>query len=1507
MKFKSNVELEALSNATTDTDRFIVSDSNTLKYRTGSQVLSDIGGQASLTNPVTGTGTLNFVSKFTSTGSTLGNSLIYDNGTYVGIGTTSPGYKLDIAAVINNQKLFRLSHPSAPTEAGFMIGFNSDGITNDVIVSQSVEYSSVDYDVININRSNRNVGIGTTSPADKLEVLGNIRLRQSLSNAETVYISTNSRGGGTNDADLRLGNSNNGDILTINNANVGIGTVSPGAKLVVSDDSTTIASSITNSNSGGSGLQITAASGTNNILQLRNYLGGEVMRVRGDGNVGIGTTIPGFKLDVSGNGIRNIRTTAGWAGWFENTGSSSGVIVTAGVDSGDAPLLIRKQDGTELFSVRGNGTSWFNGGNVGIGTTSPGYKLDVAGEVRANNLFRTTDGTNIGLFGSSVFASNVIGVGSSNAVPLVLGTSATERMRILANGNVGIGTTNPGAALHVQSSTTKLFLSNTDFNTSTTTGSGLILHTGASSGNTYGQIYAFQSGNTSYANLVVPGGNVGIGTTSPGAKLDVNGDVFINSNYTGSNVAANDLTIGKTTTGNHGITIATGPTYTGSIYFGDSDNNDAGIIGYQHSDNSMKFTTNRSEKMRITSSGIFMVGGTTGGYAGTKIHVGNFTDSQNGINILTSTTGYGHILFGDGTGADTYRGQITYYHGDDSMSFNASGSEKLRIVSGGGISFAGATNFGSAGQILKSNGSASPAWVDASTVIGGPYLPLSAGASYPLTGDVVISSTMPKLTFTDLQQDDWRIMNDNGDFRFTNIDGSGHALVFAANNNATFAGDVNVTGVIDTAQYINVGTQNSTFSENNLRFRSAGPAYLDHNTVSQTIKFRLSSASSLDVIPFEITPFYMASSVDMYFGDNDKLRLGASSDLQIYHDGSNSFIEDVGTGSLIIKSSPIIEMKGANNEFIARFIENGSVDLYYNNNLKFETTGTGVTVTGDVTASGTVNADTYFQSTDASAVLATNGAGSVFLRPNGPGSGTGALSVASSGNVVALGTVTAPTFLGDLDGTINTATTAVTKANATNDTTVATTAFVQNLIGTIPAGLVFQGTWNAATNTPTLTSGTGTTGHFYIVSTSGSTNLDGVTDWVTGDWAVFIEQGATDAWEKVDNSSVLDGAGTGQTVALWSGSGTSNTLDDSILTQSGGSIITQTATSVAQYSLDSIAANDSVVNFKQAGVQKAKIGYDHSEDALAFIHGSGAFSTAGMVLDGTGVGIGTTSPGANLEVAKGSEGLYLKVGGDNASNGRGLTFSSSSNNGSVGALHTINATSVSGAISLNTAGVSRLFLDRLGNVGIGTASPQTELHIKGNNGWGEIRIEGQTFASGHGASLEFYSGGTALADIYANTSKDLILRTNGTTERMRITSAGNVGIGTTGPTYKLAVSGGIEAGGKVTYSKSAGSLDTTGYAVAGLLAASNGNSCMFIFTAIGHTGHYQKVVYSCWNAAGIWNTSKVIDEGTNGLDVEASANAATITFTFKSRSGSLNYTPRVTVEASGAAINNTYA
>ena len=69
----------------------------------------------------------------------------------------------------------------------------------------------------------------------------------------------------------------------------------------------------------------------------------------------------------------------------------------------------------------------------------------------------------------------------------------------------------------------------------------------------------------------------------------------------------------------------------------------------------------------------------------------------------------------------------------------------------------------------------------------------------------------------------------------------------------------------------------------------------------------------------------------------------------------------------------------------------------------------------------------------------------------------------------------------------------------------------------IQGGLIYQGTWNAATNTPTLTSSVGTKGHYYVVSTAGSTNLNGITDWNIGDLAVF--NGAV--WEQIDNTDAV--------------------------------------------------------------------------------------------------------------------------------------------------------------------------------------------------------------------------------------------------------------------------------------------------------------------------------------------------------------------------------------------------
>jgi hypothetical protein len=143
---------------------------------------------------------------------------------------------------------------------------------------------------------------------------------------------------------------------------------------------------------------------------------------------------------------------------------------------------------------------------------------------------------------------------------------------------------------------------------------------------------------------------------------------------------------------------------------------------------------------------------------------------------------------------------------------------------------------------------------------------------------------------------------------------------------------------------------------------------------------------------------------------------------------------------------------------------------------------------------------------------------------------------------------------------------------------------------------------------------------------------------------------------------------------------------------------------------------------------------------------------------------------------------------------------------------------------------------------------------------------------------------------------------------MVIDNAGDVGIGTTAPSYKLTVSGGIEAGGVITYSKLAGSLNTTGYAIAGLGTGFNGASAGFTFTAYGGNGQYQKIVYSCHGSGTNWNVNKVIDEGTNAFDIEASAStAATIVFTFKTRSGTQSYSPRVVIEATGHSVISTYA
>jgi hypothetical protein len=86
---------------------------------------------------------------------------------------------------------------------------------------------------------------------------------------------------------------------------------------------------------------------------------------------------------------------------------------------------------------------------------------------------------------------------------------------------------------------------------------------------------------------------------------------------------------------------------------------------------------------------------------------------------------------------------------------------------------------------------------------------------------------------------------------------------------------------------------------------------------------------------------------------------------------------------------------------------------------------------------------------------------------------------------------------------------------------------VSELPAAVLGALSYQGTWDASTNTPALASSVGTKGYYYVVSVAGNTNLNGITDWLVGDWAVYNGT----VWQKVDNTETVTSVN-GQTGAV---------------------------------------------------------------------------------------------------------------------------------------------------------------------------------------------------------------------------------------------------------------------------------------------------------------------------------------------------------------------------------------
>jgi hypothetical protein len=169
--------------------------------------------------------------------------------------------------------------------------------------------------------------------------------------------------------------------------------------------------------------------------------------------------------------------------------------------------------------------------------------------------------------------------------------------------------------------------------------------------------------------------------------------------------------------------------------------------------------------------------------------------------------------------------------------------------------------------------------------------------------------------------------------------------------------------------------------------------------------------------------------------DSSKLKIGDSGDLEIYHDGSNSFIKDTGTGDLYIDSSINFFVRNQANGEVWIKGTDGGVSLRYQDNQKIITTNTGIDVTGNIAVSGTVDG-IDIATRDAILTSTTTTAGAAL--PKAGGAMTGAITTNSTfdgidvGVDVAANTLKATNVVGNLGVTANGTSLTVTTTNGTN-------------------------------------------------------------------------------------------------------------------------------------------------------------------------------------------------------------------------------------------------------------------------------------------------------------------------------------------------------------------------------------------------------------------------------------------------------------------------------------------